>query len=127
MVYLSHERFPQHIFHLDLLSYHREIVPPVVARRPAPSTLRRERKKRVKKGIKGRNGDERREDVHFSKEQSYITAREKRPSTGRLISKALPPAPFTASLNPWALHEFRHSESNPSHHSVPLQTYDCEA
>lgn len=59
-----------------------------------------------------KNADEKREDVHSSKEQSYITAHEKRPSTGRLISKALPPAPFTASLNPRAWHEFRHSEPN---------------
>lgn len=86
---------------------------------PDSLSLRKREKKRVK-AYWGRNGDERREDVHSSKEQSYITAREKRPSTGRLISKALPPAPFTASLNPRALHEFRHSEPNPSHHSLYL-------
>lgn len=120
-IYLSHEKFP-HISYLDLLSYHREIVSPVVARRPVPSTLGRKREKgELREAYWGRNGDERRGDVHFSKEQSYITAREKRPAIGRLISKALPPAPFTASLNPRALHEFRHSEPNPSHHvSVPL-------
>lgn len=90
------------------------------ARLPQPQE---EKEKRELRGTYwGRNGDEResREDVHFSKEQSYITAREKRPSTGRLISKALPPAPFTSSPNPRALHEFRHSEPNPSHHSLYL-------
>lgn len=50
--------------------------------------------------------------------QPYITTCEKRPSTGRLISKALPPAPFTVSLNSRACHEFRHSEPNPPRHSV---------
>lgn len=94
------------------------------------SLRKRKKKKRIKGDILGKKRwRESREDVHFSKEQSYITAREKRPSTGRLISKALPPAPFTSSPNPRALHEFRHSEPNPSHHSlsVPLQTYDREA
>lgn len=37
----------------------------------------------------------------------YITAHEKRPSTGRLISEALPPPPFKA--NPRPGHESRHS------------------
>lgn len=39
--------------------------------------------------------------------RSYITAHEKRPSTGRLISEALPPPPFKA--NPRPGHESRHS------------------
>ncbi|KAG7208022.1 hypothetical protein KM043_009602 [Ampulex compressa] len=52
-------------------------------------------------------------EVCSSKEQPYITACEKRPSTGRLISEALPPAPFTASLNPRAGHESRHSVAPP--------------
>lgn len=60
-------------------------------------------------------------------ERPYITAHEKRPSAGRLISEALPPAPFKASANPRPEHESRHSAASPTLHPFsppcPLQTY----
>lgn len=52
--------------------------------------------------------------------RSYITAHEKRPSTGRLISEALPPPPFKA--NPRPGHESRHSAA----FHPPFPSYEDE-
>lgn len=119
-IYLQHERFPTYLS-LRSTFLSQGNCPARCGRSPDSFSLGR---REEKEGWWGENGDEKREsggrDVHFSKEQSYITTREKRPSTGRLISKALPPTPFTAPLNPRAWHEFRHSEPNPSLRSLYL-------
>lgn len=79
------------------------------------------------KGSKERGGGRARERKESGR-RPYITAHEKRPSTGRLISEALPPAPFTGSTNPQPGHESRHSAASfcfppLSHPSCPSQTY----
>lgn len=54
----------------------------------------------------------------------YITAHEKRPSTGRLISEALPPPPFKA--NPRPGHESRHSTAPFYPPSLPFPSHEDE-
>lgn len=70
-------------------------------------------------------------EARTGEEGPYITGREKRPSTGRLISEAFPPAPFKAPVNPRPGHESRHSVASPRFHPFPppcpLQTYSCRA
>lgn len=88
------------ISRLDLLPYRSEIVLAVVA---GPFLLPRG-------AGRGRGADrleDRWRDGGRGGGRPYITAHEKRPSTGRLISEALPPPPFKA--NPRPGHESRHS------------------
>ena len=124
MVYAGvyRERRMRRICRLDLLPYRSEIVLAVVAGpQPLPSP-ERNREREAKNGAAVGRG------TRKSGRRPYITAHEKRPSTGRLISEALPPAPFTGSTNPQPGHESRHSAASLcfpplSHPSCPLQTY----
>lgn len=97
------------ISRLDLLPYRSEIVLAVVA---GPFLLPRGT------GRKGRPTEGGRWLERGGR--SYITAHEKRPSTGRLISEALPPPPFKA--NPRPGHESRHSAA----FHPPFPSYEDE-
>lgn len=99
------------ISRLDLLPYRSEIVLAVVA---GPFLLPRgNREEREANRLEGGRS--------LEVGRPYITAHEKRPSTGRLISEALPPPPFKA--NPRPGHESRHSTA--FHPLFHLQTYEA--
>lgn len=108
------------ISRLDLLPYRSEIVLAVVA---GPFLLPRG-------AGRGRGGptdsrvEDRWRDGGRGGGRPYITAHEKRPSTGRLISEALPPPPFKA--NPRPGHESRHSTAPFYPPSLPFPSHEDE-
>lgn len=105
------------ISRLDLLPYRSEIVLAVVA---GPFLLPRG-------AGRGRGADrleDRWRDGGRGGGRPYITAHEKRPSTGRLISEALPPPPFKA--NPRPGHESRHSTAPFYPPSLPFPSHEDE-
>lgn len=108
------------ISRLDLLPYRSEIVLAVVA---GPFLLPRG-------AGRGRGGptdsrvEDRWRDGGRRGGRPYITAHEKRPSTGRLISEALPPPPFKA--NPRPGHESRHSTAPFYPPSLPFPSHEDE-